>query len=78
MEICTSDELEKIRRASYALTQNRVSPPLVVSDDNDSSEDSSSPRAPNVGRMPSIGVISLLDIAPREWLVTEQEDELGK
>ncbi|KAF3558123.1 hypothetical protein F2Q69_00011861 [Brassica cretica] len=39
LEICTSDELEKIRRASYALTQNRAPPPLVFSDDNDSYEE---------------------------------------
>nr|VDD26099.1 unnamed protein product [Brassica oleracea] len=78
LEICTPDELEKIRRASYALTQNRAPPPIVVSDDNDSSEDSSSPRPPNVGCMPSIGVISLQDGAPMEWLAIEPGDELGK
>ncbi|CAN7003470.1 unnamed protein product [Brassica oleracea var. botrytis] len=71
------DELEKIRRASYALTQNRAPPPIVVSDDNDSSEDSSSPRPPNVGCMPSIGVISLQDGAPMEWLAIEPGDELA-
>ncbi|KAL0733147.1 hypothetical protein Bca4012_009357 [Brassica carinata] len=77
-EICTPDELEKIRRASYALAQNIPPPPIVVSDDDDSSEDSSSPRPSSVQRMPSIGVISLQDGASPEWLPPDNGAVFGK
>lgn len=77
-EICTPDELEKIRTASYALAPFLPPPPIVVSDDDDYSEDSSSPPPSACQRMPRIGVISLEDGAPPEWLPPDNAHVLGK
>ncbi|KAL0854626.1 hypothetical protein Bca101_059778 [Brassica carinata] len=76
-EICTPDELEKIRTASYDFAQILPPPPIVVSDDDDSSEDSSSPPPSAVQCMPSIGVIRLQDEGPPEWQPPDNAHVLG-